>query len=169
MKTLNNRLTPKQKEFFDNLSIYIDKPIYFYGSILRNDYIRGNSDIDIDIFSDNETSTIELLCNFLNIKKSTFKKSFYKIGSSIAYGYKCGYTDEINGIIVEISIYNNKYKSLVLSDHGLGLKLPFYITYLLIIIKWLYYKLNILPVNVYRRCKQFLMNKNGEQKFIILD
>ena len=61
----NKKLTENQKQFFDNLSIFINKPVYFYGSINRPDYIPGKSDIDIDIFADNENSTTQLLSNFL--------------------------------------------------------------------------------------------------------
>lgn len=75
---INNRLTQNEKIFFDNLSNYIDKKIYFYGSIQRPDYIKGKSDIDIDIFTDNESSTIQKLCNFLNKKKVILEKYFIK-------------------------------------------------------------------------------------------
>ena len=67
METTINELTPYEKDFFTNLRNYIDKPLYFYGSIQRNDYFPGKSDIDIAIFTDNETSTIFLLGNYLNL------------------------------------------------------------------------------------------------------
>ena len=166
MDSTNKRLTEKQKIFFDNLSNYIDKPIYFYGSIQRPDYIPENSDIDIDIFTDNETSTIQLLCNYLNIKREHFKKTIYKINSNVAYGYKTKYEDEVNKINVEISIYNEKYKNIVLNDHENCRYLPFYVTIILYIIKVLFYKLNIISKKTYKRLKQFLMNKGDELKFI---
>ena len=169
MDTINNRLTNNEKIFFENLSNYIDKEIHFYGSIQRPDYVKGKSDIDIDIFTDNESSTIQKLCNFLNIKKSDFRKVFYKINNSMVYGYKSKYNDEINKIDVEISVYNDKYKTLVLYDHNNCRYLPSYTTILLFFIKFLYYTLGIMPNNVYRRLKQLLMNKNGEVKFIIVD
>jgi hypothetical protein len=169
MDTINNRLTNNEKIFFDNLSNYVDKEIYFYGSIQRPDYIKGKSDIDIDIFTDNESSTIQKLCNFLNIKKTDLKKVFYKIKNTMVYGYKTKYTDEINKINIELSIYNDKYKTLVLYDHNNCRYLPFYTTILLFFIKFLYYTLGIMPNKVYKRLKQFLMNQNDELKFIIVD
>jgi len=168
MDIVNNRLTENERIFFDNLSNYIDKEIYFYGSIQRPDYIKGKSDIDIDIFTENESSTIQKLCNFLNIKKSDFRKVFYKINNSMVYGYKGKYKDEINKIDVEISIYNDKYKTQVLYEHDNCRNLPFYITISLFIIKFIYYTLGIMPNKVYKRLKQLLMNKNGEVKFILL-
>jgi tRNA nucleotidyltransferase (CCA-adding enzyme) len=50
MEKINKRLTDRQKHFFNDLSIYINEPIYFYGSIYRTDYIPGKSDIDVDIY-----------------------------------------------------------------------------------------------------------------------
>lgn len=87
----------------------------------------------------------------------------------MVYGYKSKHADEINKIDVEISIYNDKYKTLVLDDRSICRNLPFYVTISLFIIKFLYYTLGIMPNKVYKRLKQFLMNKNDEFKFILLD
>lgn len=163
----NNRLTQQQKLFFQRLSFYIDKPIYFYGSINRPDYIPGKSDIDIAIFTDNESSTIQLLCNFLDSKKKDFKKTVYKINSSMVYGYKSRFNDELNNIDVEIAIYDLKYKELVLRDQNCNI--PFYITILLLIVKTLFYNLKIISKKLYKRIKRFLMNPNDELKFIEVD
>lgn len=165
----NNRLTKNEKIFFNNLSIYIDKPIYFYGSIQRADYIPGKSDIDIDIFTNNESSTINLLCNFLGLKKNSFKKTVYKINSFMVYGYKTRYEDTINNINIEISLYNEKYKPIVLSDHYNCRYLPLHITIVLYITKILFYNLNIISKKTYKRIKRFLMNPNDELKFIEVD
>ena len=105
MEQINNRLTDKQKEFFNNLSIYIDKPIYFYGSIIRMDYIPGKSDIDIDIFTDNELSTINMLCNYLGLNKYDFRKSVYKINSKMVYGYKGKYEYKTKDISIKYIKY----------------------------------------------------------------
>jgi hypothetical protein len=166
---INKRLTDSQKDFFNKLSIYIDKPIYFYGSISRSDYLPGKSDIDIDIFTDNESSTIYMLCNYLNLNKKNFRKSVYKINSKMVYGYKGKYEDEMNNIKIEISVYNNKYKHIVLQDQESNIVLPLYVTIILIIAKFLYYNLGILSKDMYRKCKQYLMNKGGELKFILVD
>jgi hypothetical protein len=166
---INKRLTENQKDFFNKLSVYIDKPLYFYGSINRGDYIPGKSDIDIDIFTDNESSTIHMLCNFLHLNKSKFRKSVYKINSKMVYGYKGKYEDESNNIKVEISIYNNKYKSIVLHDQEINSVLPLYVTVVLLIVKFLYYNLGIISKHTYAKCKRYLMNEGGELKFILVD
>ena len=169
MEIINNRLTPQQKIFFERLSLYIDKPLHFYGSIRRQDYIPGKSDIDLDIFTENESSTIQLLCNFLGVKKNNFKKTVYKINSFMVYGYKGKYEDEINNINLEISVYNIKYKALMLAEHNNDLHYPFYVTILLFIIKYLYYNLSLITKKMYKRMKRLLMNTNDELKFIELD
>lgn len=169
MDKIRNKLTPNEEVFFENMSQYIDKELFFYGSIRRSDYVKGKSDIDIDIFTDNENSTIHKLCNFLNVKRSDFKKIIYKTNNTLVYGYKTKYASEDGKLNLEISVYNDKYKSLVLYDHDNECYLPIYITLCLYVIKYLYYNLEILPVSVYRRCKQFLMNPNDEQRFILMD
>lgn len=169
MDITDKRLTQNQRDMLNKISIYIDKPIYIYGSINRSDYIPGKSDIDIDIFTDNESSTMNILSNLLNLNKTDFRKSIFKIDSFMVFGYKTKYSDQANGINFEISIYNDKYKNIVLYDHNNGRFLPFYITFILYIIKILFYELNFISKKFYKRCKRFLMNPDDELKFIEVD
>jgi len=157
METTKNKLNEYEKDFFDNLKNYIGKPIYFYGSIQRNDYIKNSSDIDIDIFTDNEDSTLQMLQNFLNLNKNDFKKIYYKTDKkhSVINGYKTKYND---GIDVEISVYNEKYKDEILRMHQELINLPFYISWILIVLKFLHYKLGILPVEYYIEFKKNFVN-----------
>ena len=174
METTKNKLTPYEKEFFDKLKNYIDKPIYFYGSIQRDDYFPQLSDIDIDIFTDNVFSTLNLLQNFLNINKKEFKKSFYKIDktNTVVPGYKSKYIDEDNKITIEISVYDEKYKDEILQEHQSKFYLPLYITVILIFLKILHYNLHILPIYYYSRFKKFLTNNcydKNKSEFVIVD
>jgi hypothetical protein len=169
MEKINKRLTERQKHFFNDLSIHINEAIYFYGSIYRTDYIPGKSDIDIDIFTDNESSTIEKLCNFLHIKKSEFRKSLYKLHSTVVRGYKTKYKDDHNGIEVEISIYNNNYKNLVLEEHSKAKNMPLHISIILLIVKFCYYNLGIISTDTYKILKLNLVNPGSEYKFILVD
>ena len=169
IEQISNKLTDKQKVFFDNLSIYIDKPLYFYGSIARYDYLPGKSDIDVDIFTDNESSTINMLCNHLGLNKSDFRKFVYKIDSKMVYGYKSKYENELKNINIEMSIYNTRYKDIMLKEHTNLVSLPFYVSIALMIIKFFYYNLELVSNDIYRKCKRFLMNKGGELKFIVVD
>jgi hypothetical protein len=174
METTKHNLTPYEKDFFDKLKNYIDKPIYFYGSIQRDDYFSQLSDIDIDIFTDNVFSTLTLLQNFLNVDKKEFKKSLYKIDktNTVVPGYKSKYVDEKNKLAIEISVYDEKYKQEILQEHQSKFNLPIYITICLVFLKILHYNLGILPIYYYSRFKKFLTNNcydNNKSEFFLLD
>ena len=132
METTKNELSSYEKDFFDRLKMHIDKPIYFYGSIQRNDYFPQLSDIDIDIFTDNTDSTILLLNNFLDIDKNSFKKSYYKMNKTnkVIPGYKYKYLDSSHSLTVEMSVYDEKYKEDILAEHTSKFNLPFYISFI---------------------------------------
>ena len=174
METTKNKLSSYEKNFFDKLRSYIDKPVYFYGSIQRDDYFPQLSDIDIDIFSDNVNSTLILLQNFLNIDKKEFKKSIYKMNKTniVIPGYKSKYIDKTNNLTVEISVYDENYKEEILKEHLSKFKLPLYITVVLIFLKFLHYNLRILPIYYYSRFKKFLTNNfydGNKSEFVVLD
>lgn len=164
---INEKLNDKQREFIHNLSNYINTPLIFYGSILRNDYIPEKSDIDIAIFTDNENSIIYTLCDFLNMSKSDFKKIVYKINSNVVYGYKSVYNNpKLN---IELSIYNNKDKTIIANTHHTCEHLPYHIEWMLIIIKCLYYRLGFISIITYKKCKNFLMDSIKDTQFMLLD
>ena len=174
METTKNKLTPYEKDFFDKLRNYIDKPIYFYGSIQRCDYFPQLSDIDIDIFSNNVSSTLVLLQNYLNLNNRDFKKSLYKMDKTktVIPGYKSKYIDETNKLTIEISVYDEKYKEEILREHQSKFNLPFYITFLLVFFKILHYNLGVLPIYYYSRIKKYITNTcydNNTAEFVIVD
>lgn len=167
MNKIKHKLNDNQREFVHNLSQYINTPLIFYGSILRNDYVPNKSDIDVAIFTDNENSTIHKLSDFFNIEKTDFKKIIYKIKSKVAYGYKYMYDNQ--DIKIEISIYNNKFKKIISDDYVICENLPYYISWMLIIIKSLYYHLGFISFDMYRKCKNLLMNSLKDSQFMLLD
>jgi len=169
MEDIKNKLTQNETTFFNNLSIYIDKEYYFYGSIKRVDYVKGNSDIDVDIFTDNETSTIQQLCTFLNVQRGEFLKILYKINNKIIYGYKIKYINEPKDLNIELSVYNDKYKNIIMYDHNTYSDLSLYVTVLLLILKFLYYRLGIFPKETYLKLKKILINPSNDLRFISLD
>jgi hypothetical protein len=174
METTKNKLSSYEQDFFEKLKNYIDKPIFFYGSIQRDDYFPQLSDIDIDIFSDNINSSLNLLQNFLNLNKKEFKKSIYKMNktNTIIPGYKNKYIDKDNNLTVEISVYEEKYKDEILYEHRSKFSLPIYITIILIFLKVLHYNLGILPTYYYSRFKKFLTNTcydNNKAEFVVVD
>jgi len=174
METTKNKLSAYESDFFNKLKNYIDKPIYFYGSIQRDDYFPQLSDIDIDIFTDNVNSTLNLIQNYLSLHKKEFKKSLYKMDktNTVIPGYKNKYIDEENKLTVEISVYDEKYKEEILKEHRGKFNLPLYITIVLVFLKILHYNLGILPIYYYSRFKKFLTNTcydNNKAEFVVVD
>lgn len=159
MECTRNKLNNNQYKLLKKIQNYLDTPLYFYGSVQRPDYIHNYSDIDIDIFSNNEKNTMLLLQQLLTIHKTNFHNFIYKIyNNKIIKGYKLKYEDVENNIYLELSIYNEKDKQDIISEHNRKNKLPWIITILLIIIKTLYYKLHIISIYTYRHTKDFLMS-----------
>ena len=78
METTKNEMDTYSKNFFLKLGNYLDTQIYYFGSIQRNDYFPGKSDIDVDLFTDNSSSIIVKLQNFLGVEKYKFKKFVFK-------------------------------------------------------------------------------------------
>jgi hypothetical protein len=176
MESTYNKLTPHAQQFFDRLKNYLDLPIYFFGSIQRPDYFFGGSDIDVDIFTPNSKSTLIKLQHFLHLEESDFKKMMWKINSSghVVSGHKVMYKEPKNNLIVEFSIYDDKYKTDIIKEHCLKMRLPSYITVILILLKMFYYGLHIIPDYYYIQIKRFLLNtminkEDEEEFFVVID
>jgi hypothetical protein len=178
METTKNDFSPYEKTFFDKMSNYIGEPIYFFGSIQRSDYFPGLSDIDIDIFTFDEKTTLMKLQKFLDMDKSDFKKFVYKIDkkgnkvNEVVIGYKTKYIDTENSLTVEISVFNEKYKESILTEHKSKFNLPFYITWVLMFLKVLHYNLGILPIYYYSLIKKTITNKfydDNKSEFVVVE
>lgn len=172
METTKNDLPPNAKNFFYNLSDYLDTKLLYYGSIQRSDYVPGKSDIDVDIFTDNEDSIISKMQHFLGMSKKKFKKIVWVIDDKPVYGYKLTYKNPEENIRAEFSIYNDKFKDTVIKEHTKKFILPIYITILLKILKFLFYTVPLLPLDVYRNIKNYLLNNAigyKADKFMVLD
>ena len=158
MESIKNKLPENKKNFFNKLSNYLNEKIYFYGSIQRYDYFSKNSDIDVNIFTDNIPSLKIKLQNFLNVEKNDFKKIIIKHFNNfhIIKGYKLKYENKLDNIKVEISIFNNIDKEIVLNNNLKKINVPFYISFLLIILKFLYYNLLLIPKSIFIKIKDFL-------------
>lgn len=167
MDKIKDKLTPSQFVFFEHLSMYVDKHLYFYGSITRHDYIPGKSDIDLAIFTDNEQATIVQLCNLLQLKRMDFKKTVYKIGHKVVHGYKARYSNAEKQIMIEISLYNEVHKRLVLQDQWRSSDdFPLHLVMALFVVKVLYYNFHVISGKIYQRIKRYLMSVDGEVNYI---
>jgi len=173
METTKNKMSEYNKIFFEKIRNYLDIPLYFYGSVQRDDYFPKSSDIDVALFTDNIKSTIAKLQTFLNADKNEFKSFVWRLNydNSLVKGYKIMYKEPKNELMVEFSIYDEKYKHGILDEHNGKRVLPFYATYALIIIKYLFYTLNIMPKEWYVYLKNLILTKLiflKEDDFIIL-
>jgi len=158
METTNNKLSEDVTMFFIELSKYINTPLFFYGSVQRSDYFPGSSDIDIDIFTDNQHSLTTKLQHFLQIDKRKFKKFVWRIHTKVVIGYKVMYKNPDKNIAVEFSIYNEKDKKSILDEHRSKFVLPFYVSSLLIILKFIHYKLCLLNKNTFKNIKRIMLS-----------
>lgn len=173
METTKNEMPEYAKHFFNKLSNYLDTKLYFYGSIQRNDYFPKSSDIDVDIFSENMNSTISMMQHFFGVQKNEFKKFVYNLHKTnkVVFGYKFKHKDPANNFTTEISIYDEKYKDAVIIEHNSKCILPFYISYMLIILKYFYYNLGIIPKEYYKHFKGIIMNhmlEGADVEFIVI-
>ena len=174
METTKNVMPQFAKEFYARLGNYLDTKVYFYGSIQRADYFPNYSDIDADIFTDNESRTIIQLQNLLGLKRSDFHKFIYKLHATnrVSYGYKVAYTSPENNFITEISIYNEKYKQGILKEHLAKTILPFYATWMLILLKFFHYTIPLLEYKTFSYLKKKILTLGiglPDDQFIVLD
>ena len=159
MEEIKDRLTERNYYFLKRMEEYIEAKLIFFGSIKRCDFIKNHSDIDIAIISDNVEDTLIKLKNFLDIDNRKIRKIFQKFpnNNTIVYGYKTNYDDIDNNLSIEIILYNEKYRKQVMESINNINSFPFYITYFLIIIKFFYYKLNLISGTTYKWFKNVLM------------
>ena len=164
METTNNELPENAKIFFTKLKNYLDTNIYYYGSIQRYDYLPENSDIDVAIFCDNEDSVISKLQYFLDKKKSSFKKFIHRLpqNGTVVYGHKIKYVAQ--NFTVEFALYDEKDKDIVLEEKTTKNNIPFYVAFILYILKFLHYKLGIFSYNTFFNLKKFCLNYLVEGK-----
>lgn len=152
------KLSNQEEIFFNNIRSYLETPIYFYGSIQRIDYIPNKSDIDVVLFTDNMNSTLSKLSAFLSISKEKIKRTYLYANNKLIYGYKVSVKEPEYTFRCEISVYNEKYKSEVLTEHRRKIDFPITLSVLLIIIKIGYYQLGIIPIDYYKKLKKWLID-----------
>jgi hypothetical protein len=156
MERTYNKLPQRVEKFLTQLSDYIDIPLLYFGSVQRNDYFDGYSDIDIDVFTENEQSTLTKMQQFMKMPSEKFKKVAWRLNHNkrMVYGYKIMYEDPVDSFEIEFSVYNNKFKEDILVEHLKKTVLPWYCTCILIILKTLYYKIGLLPTKMFRYIKK---------------
>ncbi len=174
METTQNKIPEKNLMFLNELSNYLDTKFIYYGSVQRSDYLPQKSDIDIAIFTHNEYSIMSKMKTYLHITGRNFKKFVWKLHDkhrTIVYGYKIKYNNPEKDIIVEFTIYNEKFKSDLIKEYKKKIVLPFYSSIMLYIIKILFYKLHIISGKWYSYLKRKILSLSvgtPDDEFLIL-
>lgn len=173
METTKNELPKNVKEFFYKLSDYLDTKFYYFGSVQRSDYVPGKSDIDVDVFAENEYSLMNKMQHYLHVSKNDFKKVAWIIDDVPTYGYKLKYENKKENIYAEFSIYNDKFKEIISNEHKSKFVLPFYITIILRVLKFFYYQIPLFDKKTFADIKRFTLNtaigRDSDSKFLVLD
>ena len=182
MEDIKHKLPMNQRIFFTNLENYLGTPLYYFGSVRRYDYSPNNSDIDAILFTNNEASSISQLQNWFHASQNDFKKivNYLPTSKKIAHGYKYTYKNKSQNISTDILIHNTKYEELLKKDTQSKISVPFYITIMWMILKFLHYHIGILTRPMYIYFKQITLNilddgmdfwkiKTNSWKFFVFD
>jgi predicted nucleotidyltransferase len=158
MNTIPSVLPMNLQTYFINLKNYLDTELYFYGSVVRGDYIKNKSDIDLCIFTDNEQSILNKLKFYFHIQSKDIKKVIKKSQHDdlILYGYKIKFI--VDDVKCEIHVYNENFKNNLLNEMQAPLRSPFYANIFLYILKFFYYIIPILSKNSYISIKKYYIN-----------
>jgi hypothetical protein len=147
METTKNPLTKTQEQFLSTLGSYVGSRFYYFGSIQRSDYIIGESDIDIDIFSYQPEKMARRLLHLLNGPYVSMKRVWWSFDGNEINGYKIKYKRPASlenniseKIKIEFSIYNEDVKDLVLEKHRKQIFISPYLSSILLFVKWIFRK-----------------------------
>ena len=115
-------LSQEETTELSNLQNFIGVPLYFYGSVMRMDYLKNISDVDFCIFTENIDDMKRKIQIFFQISatEECFDKIIWKMRDRMIYGYKMKSRKFINRNY-EISIYDERFKKIVLNDHNKGI------------------------------------------------
>jgi hypothetical protein len=137
--------------FLQSLEEFTNHKIYYFGSSRRFDYIQG-CDIDIAMFTDNTASLIAQVVGLLNIGND-FKHIVHIEQAIVINGYKLIYKN--NDVDIELVIYDNKFKNIMLNFYERSANIPLIISLILLALKYLN-NFGVLTKKHYYKIKKFL-------------
>jgi len=160
-----HKFSENTKFFLKHLEETLNHKLYFFGSSVRLDYIQ-DCDIDVAIFTDNIPSLITKINGLLNTENN-FKKTAHVTNNQLVTGYKLIYVN--NDINIELVIYDNKFKNIMLNFYESSFNMPIIISIILLILKYIK-KFNILTKKMYFKIKKFLINNfMDSNKMVVFD
>ena len=155
---IENKLNVVGKNFLASLSDYLDTPFFYFGSIARSDYVPGASDVDIDVFTDNEVSTVSKMLNQLKLSRKNVQNVVWILADgTTTYGHKIKHQLDKDNMF-EYSIYNTRFKDKILSEHRGKTVMSIYNSICLFILKTLFYRLHVISDNTYISTKRYILS-----------
>ena len=156
-------LTQEERTELSNLEEFIDAKLYFYGSVMRLDYLKNMSDIDFCIFTKNTEEVKKKIQLFFQLpSEKCFNKIIWKLNNRFIYGSKVKCKKFIDRKY-EISIYEEKFKQIVLNEHNKTSILSPITSLFYIILKLLFFY-NIIGDDMFHYIKNTLYNNIKKQK-----
>ena len=113
IEKIKHNLKKKEYNYFLHLQNEIELPLFFIGSITRSDFFPDNSDVDIEVFSNNITSTklkVENIFNNGKIEKD--KYIVFKINGIPFSGCKYHVSNERDNIRFDFTIYKKECQNI---------------------------------------------------------
>jgi len=166
LEKIKEKLDIKQYDFFYSFRQQLELPLYFIGSICRTDFIKGKSDLDIEVFCENIHSIkfkVDYLLDYY-YKNKEAKYIVFKINDTPISGYKY-YFKNID-ISFDLTLYKKECKELLLHQRNIDNNIPFALVVFLITIKYLYYYLNIITNSQYTFIKKRIWFFHNSEKTI---
>jgi hypothetical protein len=163
---VKDKLSKEQYLYFLELQEKIELPLFFIGSITRNDYVPKRSDIDIEIFSDNIKSTkikIESLFNYYNTRDEN-KLIVFEINNIPYSGYKYSYSIHGKENHFDLTLYKKVCQTELLYNRNIETNLNFIARTFFYILKFLHYNLNITSDNNYSYLKKYFWSLYNSKK-----
>jgi hypothetical protein len=156
LSKVKNKLSKDQYHFFLHFQKVINTKLYFIGSILRYDYFPGNSDLDIEIFSENVNNTFYKIIHFFHYMEYEPLIFVFTCDNQIISGYKGTFYYKLNNqeCRMDVMLYNHACKNLLLKHRMIDSQLPFYSFLFLTVLKMCYYYLHLFDSTMYTYLKR---------------
>jgi predicted nucleotidyltransferase len=163
-KNICSKLTQEQYDYLVALEQFTNSKIHFFGSITRDDYFVGKSDIDIYFITPNVHDTLFKVKKFINNPNQKAYHAKRHIKFTIDNLPQEHTTENLhirqkNRIInLEINIYDEKYRQNLKLHYDLKRKrLTPFLVCCLIMAKSLYYNINLMHWSQMKEVKRFIM------------
>lgn len=154
LEQIQHNLNEYTYTFFRDLREQIELPLFFIGSIARNDFIDGKSDLDIEVFSDNVVSTKTKLDYLFDCYQKDDRYLTYSIENNPISGYKYYYNNKEKALLFDFTLYKKECQKLILYYRDIEINIPINLSVILIIIKYLHYYFNIIDKPTYSMIKK---------------